>query len=87
MVNDELQKELLEEPQEGSLKKFFKECVVSDELQEELKKECDVIKQMDNETIIDVFEDFVRKGAGPGVFKIIWMRREIMRRLDRGDVQ
>lgn len=51
------------------------------------KKEVDVIRQMDNETLIDAFEDLLRKGAGPGVFKLIWVKREIMRRMNRGDVQ
>lgn len=61
--------------------------MVDDELQEELKKEVKVIEQMDNGTLIDAFEDFVRKGAGHDVFKLIWMKREMMRRMDRGDVR
>lgn len=61
--------------------------MVDNESQEELKKEVNVIRQMDNEALIDAFEDFVRKGAGPGAFRLIWMRREIMRRMDKGDVQ
>ncbi len=61
--------------------------MVDNELQEELKKEVKVIEQMDNETLIDAFEDLLRKGAGPGVFKLIWVKREIMRRMNRGDVQ
>lgn len=87
MVKDELQKEPVDEPQKGSLEKFFKECVVSKELQEELRKDADTIIQMDNNTLIDEFEELVRRGAGPGLFRVIWMRREIIRRMNRGDTQ
>lgn len=87
MVNDGLQKESLDKPEEGSMEKLLKECRVSNKLQKELKKDADVILQMDNETLIDTFEDLVRRGAGPGFFKVIWMRREIVRRMGRGDVQ
>lgn len=87
MVNDGLQKESLDKPEEGSLEKLFKECCVSDKLQRELKKDANAILKMDNGTLIDVFEDLVRRGAGPGFFKVIWMRREILRRMDKGDVQ
>ena len=54
---------------------------------EELQKELKKIEQMSNKTLIDEFEDIIRKGAGPGVFKLIWMKREIIRRMDRGDIQ
>lgn len=60
--------------------------MVDDKLQEELKKDVNVIAQMDNKTLIDAFEDIIRKGAGPGFLKVIWMKREIMRRMDKGDV-
>lgn len=60
--------------------------MVDDKLQEELKKDVNVIAQMDNEALIDAFEDIIRKGAGPGFLKVIWMKREIMRRMDKGDV-
>jgi len=53
---------------------------------EKLQIEVDKIKQMDNAALIGEFEDLLRKGAGPGFLKVIWMRKEIIRRMNRGDM-
>lgn len=46
-------------------------------------KELEEIKQMDNETLMKEFEDFIRKGAGPSFLKVVWMRKEIIKRMEK----
>jgi hypothetical protein len=43
------------------------------------------IGDMSNETLIDGFGSLIRNGAGPGYRGVIFMKREILRRMDRGD--
>ena len=44
-------------------------------------KEYEEIRQMDDETLVKEFEDFVRKGVGSSFIKVIWMRKEILKRM------
>lgn len=44
-------------------------------------KEYEKIKEMNNEALVEEFENFVRKGAGPDFLKVVWMRKEILKRM------
>jgi hypothetical protein len=43
----------------------------------------DTIKNMGNELILDEFEKLIRIGAGHDYQGVIYMKREILRRMDR----
>lgn len=43
------------------------------------------IEDMSNETLVDEFEHLIRNGAGPGYRRVVFMKREMVRRMDRGD--
>ena len=45
----------------------------------------DDVAEMDSEILIKAFEDLVRKCAGSCYVKVVWMRKEIMRRIGRGE--
>lgn len=44
-------------------------------------REYEKIMEMSNDTLIEEFEDDIRKGAGPYFLKITWMRKEILKRM------
>lgn len=43
------------------------------------------IGDMSNETLIEEFERLIRNGAGPGYREVVFMKRDMLRRMDRGD--
>ncbi len=52
-----------------------------DNIRAESLEELDEISSMNNESLLEGFEYIVRNGAGPTVRKIIFMKREILRRM------
>lgn len=44
-------------------------------------KEYEKIMEMNKETLVEEFENFVRKGAGSDFLKVVWMRKEILKRM------
>jgi len=40
---------------------------------------------MNNETLVEGFEHIVRRGAGPTARRVIFMKREILKRMNKGD--
>lgn len=44
-------------------------------------KEYEEIMEMSNDTLVEEFENSVRKGAGPNFLKVAWMRKEILKRM------
>lgn len=44
-------------------------------------REYEEIMEMSDDTLVEEFENFVRKGAGPDFLKITWMRKEILKRM------
>lgn len=45
----------------------------------------DDVENMDSEILVKGFEGIVREGVGPDYVKVVWMRKEIMRRIGRGE--
>jgi hypothetical protein len=43
------------------------------------------IEDMDNITLVDEFERLIRNGAGHGYRRVVFMKKEMSRRMDRGD--
>lgn len=41
------------------------------------------IEDMNNTTLVDEFECLIRNGAGPGYRGVIFMKREMIKRMDR----
>ena len=41
------------------------------------------IKTLDNEILLDMFELYLREGASPSSEPLIWLRRELLNRLDK----
>lgn len=54
-------------------------------IQADALKEAEEIKNMNNETLVNEFEQLIRNGAGHGYRRVVFMKKEFMRRLDRGD--
>lgn len=46
-------------------------------------QELEDIKGMDDDTLLKEFEDLIRNGAGPGFLLVRWMRKEILKRMDK----
>jgi len=44
-------------------------------------REYEEIMEMNNDTLLEEFENDVRKGAGPNFLKVTWMRKEILKRM------
>ena len=45
----------------------------------------DDVANMDSETLVKGLVDIIIKGAGPDYIKVVWMKKEIMRRIARGE--
>ena len=61
--------------------------VKNDEKEFEASKiECNRIKKLPDEELIEEFEQMVRKGAGEQYLPVIWMRREIIKRMNSGEL-
>ena len=43
------------------------------------------IEDMGNITLVDEFERLIRNGAGHGYRRVVFMKKEMSRRMDRGD--
>lgn len=41
------------------------------------------IENMSNETLVDEFEYLIRNGAGPGYRRVVFMKRDMVKRMDR----
>ena len=54
-------------------------------LQTEALVEANELKDMDNETLLIEFEGILRGGAGHGYRRLVFAKKEILRRMDRGD--
>ena len=44
-------------------------------------KDYEEIMEMSNDTLVEEFENTIRKGAGPYFLKVTWMRKEILKRM------
>jgi hypothetical protein len=56
-----------------------------DRIQSDRLAELNEIENMSNEILVDEFELLIRNGAGHGYRRIVFMKREMIRRMDRGD--
>lgn len=52
----------------------------------EERKEFDRIRNLSNEDLLEEFETSLRKGAGELYIPIIWMRNEITKRMEYGEL-
>jgi len=48
-------------------------------------REYDDVANMDSETLVKGLVDVLIKGVNPDYVKVVWMRKEIMRRIARGE--
>ena len=46
-------------------------------------KEAKEIEEISDETLVDAFEHLIRNGAGPGVRRVEFMKREILKRMEK----
>lgn len=42
------------------------------------------IMHMDEQALVEEFEELIRNGAGPGHIRLVWMRKEILKRIIGG---
>lgn len=63
---------------------------IDDELQKELDeiraaglKEAKEIEKMNDETLLEAFEHLIRNGAGPGFRGVVFMKREMLKRMKK----
>jgi len=56
-----------------------------EEIRAESLKEMREIEDMNNGTLVEAFEHIVRRGTGPGARRVVFMKREILRRMNKGD--
>lgn len=54
-------------------------------IQADALAEAKEIEDMSNETLVEEFEHLIRNGAGPGYRRVVFMKREMTRRMNRGD--
>ncbi len=53
-------------------------------IREDSLAEAKEIEGMDDEILIEKFEYLIRRGAGPDYRRIVFMRKELLRRINRG---
>jgi len=53
---------------------------------EDDKVECNRIKNLTDEELLNEFEIMIRRGAGEQVLPVIWTRREILKRMSFGEL-
>lgn len=47
-------------------------------------KEVREIEEMSDGTLVEAFEHLIRNGAGPGFRRVVFMKREMLKRMEKG---
>jgi hypothetical protein len=55
-------------------------------IQADALAEAKEIEDMDNITLVDEFERLIRNGAGHGYRRVVFMKKEMLKRMNRGDI-
>lgn len=70
---------------EYDIKRKLEHADELDRIQAGSMVEAKEIEDMDNETLVNEFEQLIRNGAGYGYRRVLFMKKEMLKRMNRGD--
>ena len=83
---DEGSGEVKKDSESGAIEKHKEEFEIElEKIRAEALEYAKEIEEMNNETLIEAFEFNIRQGAGPDARSVVFMKREVLKRMNKKD--